>query len=196
MAADAPVRKKTSSPTGIFRALNRVMGAGSAAVATVRIVLGGLGATADLAAAVASQLLPGHMIGLTGPLGVGKTTFARGLVAARSNSANVEPPREVPSPTFTLVQTYEMGAEALSHFDLYRLGGPQEVEELGLDDALDAGPVVVEWPDRLGHLIPENRLDITFAFGEADDTRFAILSGHGDWKTRLDEVLAKFNPEE
>ena len=165
-------------------------------MATVRIVLGGLGATTELAAAVASQLLPGHMIGLTGPLGVGKTTFARAVIVAKSKSAKVAPPREVPSPTFTLVQTYEMGDEALSHFDLYRLGGPQEVEELGLDDALDAGPVVVEWPDRLGSLIPANRLDITFAFGDADDARIAILSGHGDWQSRLDGVLANFNPKE
>ena len=152
-----------------------------------------LGRLAEFAAATSEQTLPGHMIGLSGPLGVGKTEFARALILARAKASAVAPPREVPSPTFTLLQTYAMGDEDLSHFDLYRLEGPDDVRELGFDDALDAGPVLVEWPDRLGPLVPENRLDITFAFGEQAGARKVTLVGHGDWLDRLNDLLVNFN---
>jgi tRNA threonylcarbamoyladenosine biosynthesis protein TsaE len=157
------------------------------------IEIADLGDLAVFAAAVSAQTLPGHMIGLSGPLGVGKSEFARALITSRANAMGVEPPREVPSPTFTLVQPYQLGSEALSHFDLYRLNGPDDVLELGFDDALDGGPVLVEWPDRLAHLIPQNRLDLTFAFGEQDTARTVTLVGHGDWVGRTAAVLANFN---
>ena len=165
----------------------------SAGKILIEIEILDLGGLDEFAAATSEQTLAGHMIGLSGPLGVGKSEFARALIMARSKAMGVPPPREVPSPTFTLVQTYAMGDQDLSHFDLYRLEGPDDVRELGFDDALDAGPVLVEWPDRLGHLIPENRLDISFAFGEQASTRNVTLVGHGDWVNRLNALVATFN---
>ena len=205
MALGSPPRKESRSRAGIYsngragvagrprRDYKRQMGEDSAVAETSQVHLADLGATACLAAAVSSQALPGDMIGLAGLLGAGKTAFARALITARARAAGLAPPREVPSPTFTLVQTYSIGAEALSHFDLFRLDGPADCRELGFDDALAAGPILVEWPDRMGPLIPENRLDITFAFGKRAEARTALLSAHGDWVDRLDAVVAKFN---
>ena len=182
--------------TGPNRYYNRPMGLKSAPQGkiSIEIEIADLGGLAEFAAATSEQTLPGHLIGLSGPLGVGKTEFARALIMARSKVMGVALLREVPSPTFTLVQTYAMGDEYLSHFDLYRLDGPDDVLELGFDDALDAGPVLVEWPDRLGRLVPKNRLDLTFSFGEQDSARNVALVGHGDWVNRLSDLLANFNP--
>lgn len=130
-----------------------------------------------LGAAVARVLRPGEAVCLFGPLGAGKTTLARGLIRALTHADE-----DIPSPTFTLVQTYEGRAFPIAHFDLYRLGGPREVEELGLDEAMEEGAAVIEWPERLQARLPQDRLDIVLAVDPQG--RRAWLSGHGLWEGR------------
>ena len=117
-----------------------------------RIPLADAEATTRLGAAIAPMLKPGEAVLLYGPLGMGKSTLARGLIRALTT-----PDEDVPSPTFTLVQFYESAPPA-AHFDLYRLTRPEEALEIGLDDALDVGCVIIEWPERLGPLA-RRRLD-------------------------------------
>lgn len=114
-------------------------------------------ATARFAARVAAASRPGDVILLNGDLGAGKTAFARALIRALANDDEVE----VPSPTFTLVQTYELGGILVRHFDLYRLSHPDEVIELGWDDELESALTLVEWPERLGSLTPADRVEIS-----------------------------------
>jgi tRNA threonylcarbamoyladenosine biosynthesis protein TsaE len=142
-------------------------------------------ATEDLAARVGSLLRPGDVVALRGDLGAGKTAFARTLIQSLG-----DPDDEVPSPTFTLVQTYETPAGSIWHFDLYRLSGPDEVIELGWDEVRADGIALVEWPDRLGSLLPPDRLDIAISFGTTPGARRATLTGHGGWAGRL-ETLEK-----
>lgn len=108
-------------------------------------------ATIDLARRIAPLLEVGDCFLLEGAIGAGKTAFCRALIRARLGRME-----DVPSPTFTLVQTYEDDAGDLWHFDLYRLTHPDEVFELGLDDALTSAICLIEWPDRMGDQIPEN----------------------------------------
>lgn len=135
-------------------------------------------ATGRLGQAVAAQLRPGEAVCLTGPLGAGKSTLARALVRALTT-----PDEEVPSPTFTLVQFYEGARLAVAHFDLYRLSDPDEAYEIGLDEALDAGAAVIEWPERLEGRLPPDRLDIEIALAQ-DGGRTARLTPHGAWEGR------------
>ncbi len=108
-----------------------------------------------LAEDLAFVVRPGDLVTLSGDLGAGKTTLARALIAALADGA-VE---EIPSPTFTLVQTYECARMAVAHFDLYRLNAPEELDELGLDLALKHGIALIEWPERAGGTLPHDRLD-------------------------------------
>jgi tRNA threonylcarbamoyladenosine biosynthesis protein TsaE len=138
-------------------------------------------ATGRLGAAVAMALRPGDAVCLTGPLGAGKSTLARALVRALTT-----PHEDVPSPTFTIVQFYETRIGGLhfplAHFDLYRLERADEAFEIGLDEALEEGAAVIEWPERLGGRLPADRLDIDIAIdGEG---RTARISPHGAWKGR------------
>lgn len=135
-------------------------------------------ATARLGAAVAGRLRAGEAVCLTGPLGAGKSTLARALVRALTT-----PDEEVPSPTFTLVQFYEGPRLAVAHFDLYRLSDPDEAYEIGLDEALEGGAAVIEWPERLEGRLPPDRLDIEIALAE-DGGRTARLTPHGAWEGR------------
>lgn len=137
-------------------------------------------ATAHFAAALAPLLGAGDVILLEGPIGSGKTHFARSLIQARlaSDGAPVE---DVPSPTFTLVQTYDTGQVELWHADLYRLTHPDEVEELGLAQAFDEAICLVEWPDRLGELMPANALTLVFEQSTGDDARDVALHGVPRW---------------
>lgn len=149
--------------------------------------LADLDATRDLAAGVAALARPGDVIALSGPLGVGKTEFARAFIRALARRHGAKPPAEVPSPTFTLVQTYDLGAVSVWHFDLYRLERPEDAAELGLDEALAEGVSLIEWPERLGALLPRGRLDIALSYAEADkpEARVAALHAQGDWGARL-----------
>ena len=134
-------------------------------------------ATEALGAALAGRLRPGDAVCLYGPLGAGKSTLARGLIRALTG-----PDEEVPSPTFTLVQLYEGPDFPVSHFDLYRLESAGEADELGLDEALEDGAALIEWPQRLGGRLPPDRLDIEIAFDA--EGRLARLTPHGAWKGR------------
>lgn len=134
-------------------------------------------ATKDLGRALAASLRPGDALCLTGPLGAGKSTLARALIRALTT-----PDEEVPSPTFTLVQFYETPDFALAHFDLYRLSDPDEVYEIGLDEALDGGVALIEWPQRLEGRLPATRLDIDIALD--GDARRAVIVAHGGFEGR------------
>jgi hypothetical protein len=127
-------------------------------------------ATDRLAAALARLLRPGDTVLLSGPVGAGKTHLARALIRARLGAAV-----EVPSPTFTLVQTYPDPAGEIWHADLYRLGSTDELAELGLDEAMDRDLCLVEWPERLGSLAPAGALRIALA--PAGEGRQARLQG-------------------
>jgi tRNA threonylcarbamoyladenosine biosynthesis protein TsaE len=133
-------------------------------------------ASEALGAAVGRALQAGEAVCLWGPLGAGKTTLARGLIRELAGE------EEVPSPTFTLVQAYEGRSFPIAHFDLYRVERPQELDELGLDDALEDGAAVIEWPERLGARLPSDRLDIRLEVEGAGRT--ARLEGHGRWHGR------------
>lgn len=134
-------------------------------------------ATMALGARLAAAAQAGDVIALMGELGSGKTTLARGFLRALGFA------EEVPSPTFTLVQSYELASITVWHFDLYRLGRPEEAWELGLEDALDGGIALIEWPERLGRLLPANRLDVTLAT-IGDDRRSATIAAHGKRRDR------------
>jgi tRNA threonylcarbamoyladenosine biosynthesis protein TsaE len=135
--------------------------------------------TERLGMALARVLRAGEAVCLAGPLGVGKSVLARALVRAFTGETG-----DVPSPTFTLVQFYAGERGALAHFDLYRLEKAEEAFELGLDEALDQGAAVIEWPERLGHHVPRDRLDIVLQLGEDGVSRHARLTPHGAWEDR------------
>jgi tRNA threonylcarbamoyladenosine biosynthesis protein TsaE len=134
-------------------------------------------ATARLGGALAGLLRPGDVVCLCGPLGAGKTTLARGLIAAATGE------REAPSPTFALVETYEGGPAPIWHFDLYRLERAEDVFELGLEEALGEAIVLVEWPERIAAMIPDDALFVRLE--AKDGARRAMLAGGGDWPARL-----------
>ncbi len=168
--------------------------------------------TQTLGRRLAQIVRPGDLIALTGDLGAGKTALARALIASLRDSCGGDASgEEVPSPTFTLVQTYDRlsadGAPlAVWHFDLYRLGDPDEVDELGWEEALAGGLVLVEWPDRLGARLPTPRLDVTLVYGAetrerdaaapADPGRLAVLQGGTGWAERLDALAAAKTPRD
>lgn len=146
------------------------------------IALPDLAATGRLAAALAQLSRPGDVLALWGPLGVGKTAFARAFIHALGGA------EEVPSPTFTLVQTYELSALTVFHFDLYRLERPDDAYELGIEDSFADGMCLVEWPERLGGLLPDDRLDVILGFGEEIESRSARLVARGKWCGRMKEL--------
>jgi tRNA threonylcarbamoyladenosine biosynthesis protein TsaE len=138
-------------------------------------------ATQALGRALATALQPGEAVCLSGPLGAGKSTLARALVRALTT-----PEADVPSPTFTLVQFYEGARLNVAHFDLYRLSSADEAYEIGLDEALDDGAAVIEWPERLAGRLPRDRLDIVITLSQTDmgEGRAARLTPHGAWEGR------------
>jgi tRNA threonylcarbamoyladenosine biosynthesis protein TsaE len=148
-----------------------------------------LAATAILGRKLARLLRRGDVVALKGGLGVGKTTLAREIVAALSPVAT-----EVPSPTFTLVQTYPVqladgpaGPQPceLWHFDLYRLDRADQVEELGLDEALADSVSLIEWPELVERYLPGDRVLSVELTLEAGGARSVTLSGGGAWRDRL-----------
>ena len=143
-------------------------------------------ATRRLAMDVAATLAPGDLVTLSGDLGAGKTTFARALIRHLADDDRLE----VPSPTFTLVQTYALPRFAVVHGDLYRVSAPRELIELGFEDAEDAA-VLLEWPDRMGDALPEDRLDIAFTLKPERGLNYrdARLTGHGAFAPRLERLF-------
>jgi tRNA threonylcarbamoyladenosine biosynthesis protein TsaE len=150
----------------------------------VSLVLTDSAATARLGASIAPLLSLGEAVLLFGPLGMGKSTLARGLIRALTS-----PDEDVPSPTFTLVQFYESDPP-LAHFDLYRLTRPEEASEIGLDEALDEGCAVIEWPERLGDdLTSWLGADwLSIRISEAQEGRRATVSGAGVWQIKLKDL--------
>jgi tRNA threonylcarbamoyladenosine biosynthesis protein TsaE len=143
--------------------------------------------THALAARLAPLARAGDVITLSGDLGAGKTTFARGFINALFVTHDL-PLEDVPSPTFTLVQEYQLPLFTLYHIDLYRVESQSELFELGLEDFFSEGVSLIEWPDRLGSLLPSDRLDVTLRQGlpgEPQDHRQVDVTAYGDWKDRL-----------
>jgi tRNA threonylcarbamoyl adenosine modification protein YjeE len=135
---------------------------------------------------IACAVEPGDLVTLSGDLGAGKTTFARALIRHLAGDDTIE----VPSPTFTLMQTYELPRFPLVHADLYRLTGTAELAELGFDDLPEGAVVLLEWPDRAAGFLPPDRLDITFTLAPAlgADVRNARFVGYGGFAARADRI--------
>lgn len=145
-------------------------------------------ATASFAARLAPVLTPGDVLLLEGEIGSGKTHFARALIQARL-TADGAAAEDVPSPTFTLVQSYHTGQVEIWHADLYRLSDLGEIEELGLADAFDTAICLVEWPDRLGDLAPDSALVLSFTPGDGPAARVVTAWSHDPgWAARLAEI--------
>jgi len=146
--------------------------------ASRRLRLPDAAATAALARRVAALARPGDVIALKGELGSGKTYFARAFIGEE----------EVPSPTFTLVQIYDRPQGRIWHFDLYRLEAPDQAIELGIEEAFASGISLIEWPERLGRLIPAEHLEIALSFAVAPEARDTAIAGTGRWAPLLDAV--------
>lgn len=138
-------------------------------------------ATAALGRWLAPRLTAGDCLCLHGPIGAGKSHLARALIQARLGRAE-----DVPSPTFTLVQTYDAGTVEIWHADLYRLSHPDEVFELGLDEAFDRALCLIEWPDRLGAMVPGDALHLTLT--PEGEGRRVTLSGPDRWDGLIDAL--------
>jgi tRNA threonylcarbamoyl adenosine modification protein YjeE len=145
-------------------------------------------ATRRLAVDVANALKPGDMVTLSGDLGAGKTTFARALIRYLADDESTE----VPSPTFTLMQTYDLPRFQVIHADLYRTEAAAELSELGFDDLPPDAVVLLEWPDRAGAWLPADRLDIalTLAPKLKQEFRHARVTGHGSFAPRVERMAA------
>ena len=177
--------------------------------ASVGIPLPDEAATLALARSLTGLLQAGDVVFLIGDLGAGKTTFARGLINALppvgdtgvgdtgadgAGSGDGAGDEEVPSPTFTLVQIYERRPAPVWHVDLYRLERPEEVEELGLEEAAREAITLIEWPERLGRRIPADRLEVQLSYGEDADARSVLLVGYGSWRKRLSAIGSAARP--
>jgi tRNA threonylcarbamoyladenosine biosynthesis protein TsaE len=141
-------------------------------------------ATADFARKFGKILRPGDAVLLVGDIGAGKSFFARALIQSLQTV-----PEDVPSPTFTLVQTYDAQVGEIWHADLYRLTGPDEIIELGLTDAFETSICLIEWPDRLADLAPKSAITFTLTV-LTEDSRELLISGTPMlWNHRLKVVL-------
>lgn len=144
---------------------------------------------------LAQELRGNECILLSGTLGSGKTTFARGLVRALCGAST-----EVVSPTFMLVQHYDATAEkggfVVQHYDLYRLEHPHELQELGLDEALEQALVLVEWPEIAGDYWPENRLEIAIEHDDANNNRRRLhVAAHGSMVAKVQNFCRQWEAE-
>lgn len=136
---------------------------------------------------IAAIVRPGDVIALHGDLGMGKSAFARAVIRRLAGDASLE----VPSPTFTLLQSYETARFPVHHFDLYRLADPDELVEIGFFDAISEGLSLIEWPDQAGDDLPAERLDIVILEGDGlNGRKFALEARGGGWADRIEETFA------
>ena len=160
--------------------------------AFLSLALGDQAATVKLAEALAAQVTNPDMIALGGPLGAGKTVFARAFIGALGVTGNV------PSPTFSLLQSYDaMAGECpvkIHHFDFYRLERAADVWNLGYEETLDDGIAIIEWADRFPRLLPPDRLRIDLRYGSREDERRADLTGFGHWRDKWAAVVRAVGP--
>ena len=153
-------------------------------LATLSLELPDEAASIRFGDALARSLPPSATIFMHGDLGAGKTVFARAFVRALCGADT-----EVPSPTFTLVQTYDaIDGRELFHFDLYRLEKPDEALELNIDDAFADGISLIEWPERLGSFLPPNHLELALNYGDTESQRRAVITAGNNWAERLREI--------
>lgn len=154
---------------------------------SITLTLADEAATVSLAEDLAMILRAGDVVALKGDLGAGKSTLARALLRALAD----DPELEVPSPTFTLVQAYDFGRLTVSHLDLYRIEDPEELEELGFDEAARDGAALVEWPERAEGRLPDDTLWLSLAPGADEGSRQVDFhAGAGDWAARLARTFA------
>ena len=139
--------------------------------------------TINLAAILAGKALIGDVIALSGDLGSGKTTFARSFIKSKQNTTE-----EIPSPTYTLLQTYETNEGIINHYDFYRLKNPEEAYELDIEDAFNSKICLIEWPQKLGSLIPSERLEVRLDFLQEPQSRRITLIGYQGWSARLKAI--------
>ncbi|HEV2562932.1 MAG TPA: tRNA (adenosine(37)-N6)-threonylcarbamoyltransferase complex ATPase subunit type 1 TsaE [Rhizomicrobium sp.] len=144
--------------------------------------LPGMAATEALGARIAAGLRPGDAVALEGDLGAGKTALARVILRA----LGVDGP--VPSPTFTLVQCYETAKIVVRHYDLYRIERAQELDELGLDEAVNEGAAIIEWPERAGARLPGDALHVQLTI-TGESTRHARVAGPARWAAAFSETM-------
>jgi tRNA threonylcarbamoyl adenosine modification protein YjeE len=152
------------------------------------VVLPDEDATRKLMIDIAGALKPGDTVTLSGDLGAGKTTFVRALIRYLAGDATIE----VPSPTFTLMQTYDLPQFLLVHADLYRLSGASEMAELGFDDLAEDAVVMIEWPDRAAGSLAPDRLDIAFTLAPKLKLEFrhVRVTGYGSFAPRVERIAA------
>lgn len=146
--------------------------------------------TEHLGAVFAPFLKPGSVILLSGEIGSGKTLFCRTIIQTRLSEIGAL--EDVPSPTFTIIQTYDLGAYEVFHADLYRLTGPDEIVELGIDEAFSQAIVLVEWPDRLGDLAPENALKMNFELSSEPERELHLEWSDPKWDTIVKQAVEQF----
>ncbi|APE28919.1 tRNA (adenosine(37)-N6)-threonylcarbamoyltransferase complex ATPase subunit type 1 TsaE [Aurantiacibacter gangjinensis] len=144
----------------------------------MNIDLPDLAAMNDLGARLAAKLRAGDVVSLSGDLGTGKTTLSRAILRALGHEG------EVPSPTFTIVETYDHLAPPVVHADFYRLKSPQEAEEIGLDDYRDGAVLLAEWPDHAGGFVHEPAC-LQIALEIRGQGRMAVVEGGADWQGRM-----------
>jgi tRNA threonylcarbamoyl adenosine modification protein YjeE len=149
----------------------------------MKIYLNNLEETQLFAEKLAKIVEIGDIITFTGNLGVGKTSFIQFFIKSLAGNDV-----EVTSPTFNLVYTYTLEQFEIWHFDLYRLKDQREIYELGIEDAFIKGVSLIEWPEIIENILPNNRLDIGLFFGEKDDERVMTISGFGRWDNKLIEL--------
>lgn len=151
---------------------------------SISITLSSEDETAHLARTISPYLRAGDVVLLEGSIGAGKSFFSRALILSI-----LETPEDIPSPTFTLVQTYIAPKFEIWHCDLYRLTSPYEAQELGLEDAFDDALCLIEWPDRLGDLTPKDALLLSLQTTDTPQTRRATLSATSPHWCKLLEAL-------